>query len=312
MDTSPIHLVTALPESRVSLQAAFLRGLPSEATRRVYRQVLNAYASFLGLSDVLTAGRREIESYRAMLEAEGKSPATVSKHLAAVCGLYNFAFQEGLIDRNPAMSVRRPKVSARSPRRALEPLEVRSLMGSIDTETLVGLRDWTALVTLLAQGLRVSELLRLTVEDLVDEGGHHVAVVHGKGATIYRVPLAGATFRALHRWLQAADIQSGPIFLAVTRSGTVVSGKAMTQQAFWKRLRLHAKRAGITRPIHAHLMRHTAITQALASGVELHRVQDFARHASPVTTRRYDSHRDSLDNPSAHIVADALGLGDVK
>jgi site-specific recombinase XerD len=303
--TAAAAQVVAFPESAVSLVDAFVRGLPSVATRTAYRWAIQSFAEFLG-RDLLTASRRDIEAHRANLEAAGRAPATIAKVLSALSGFYDFAVDEGVIDRNPATSARRPKVADTSPRRALSPAEVRAILAVPDVSKLVGLRDRALLVTLVVQGWRVSEALGLRVEDLAEEGGHKVATICGKGGKVARVPLAAATWQAITAWLESANATTGPVFVAVTKGGVVVAGEAVSQQAAWKRLQSIAEKAGVARHVHAHLFRHGAVTTALASGVPLHQVQDFARHADPRTTRRCDSHRASLANPAPHVLAAAL------
>ena len=297
--------IFAFPESGVSLMDAFLRGLPSVATRTAYRRAIQSFAEYLG-RDVLTATRRDIEAHRANLEAAGRAPATIAKVLSALSGFYAFAVDEAVIDRNPASSARRPKISDTSPRRALSPADVRAILAVPDVSKLAGLRDRALLVTLVVQGWRVSEALGLRVEELAEESGHKVATIRGKGGKVARVPLAAATWQAIMVWLQAADVTTGPVFVAVTKGGVVIAGEAVSQQAAWKRLQAIAARAGVTRHVHAHLFRHGAVTTALASGVPLHQVQDFARHADPRTTQRYNSQRASLANPAPHVLAATL------
>jgi len=296
--------IVAFPESDVSLLDAYLRGLPSDATRRVYRRAIRSFCSFLD-REALTATRRDVEAYRAHLEELGRAPSTICKHLSALSGFYGFAIDEGVLDRNPAAAARRPRLPDTSPRRALSPDEVRALLAAPDTATVVGLRDRAMLTCLAVQGWRIAEVLGLRVEDLDEEQGHRVATVTGKGSKTMRVPLAAPTWTAITSWLEAASIESGPVFVAVERKGgdEVIPGKALSQQSAWKRLRLLARRAGLRREVSAHLFRHGAITAALDAGVALRDVQDFARHADPRTTRRYDSHRQSLANPTPHVLA---------
>jgi len=247
-----------------------------------------------------------VEAYRAHLEQLGLAPATVCKHLSALSGFFQYALDEGLVARNAAASARRPRLPDVSPRQALSVAEVRALLGAADCSKLIGLRDKAMVVTLVTQGWRISELLGLAVEDLGEEAGHRVATIVGKGGKVARVPLAAASWLAITRWCSAAGIESGPIFVRVTKGGEPVQGRAISQQATWKRLRMLARRAGIHRHLHAHLFRHTAVTIALDNGVPLHQVQDLARHADPRTTRRYDSHRQSLANPAPHVLAGVL------
>lgn len=120
--------VIALPEQAVSLLDAYLRGLRSDATRRVYGQVLRAFGDFIGEIDLTQVTRRQVEAYRSHLEALGRSPSTISKYLSALCGLFDFAVEEGLMSRNPVSAARRPKLSDVSPRRAPSQDEVRRIL----------------------------------------------------------------------------------------------------------------------------------------------------------------------------------------
>jgi integrase len=146
----------------------------------------------------------------------------------------------------------------------------------------------------------------LRVADFGEEQGQRIAVVHGKGGKVARVPLAGTTVGAITDWLQGAGLHAGPVFVPVRRDGGVsLPTSALSRQAAVDIVGAIAARAGL-RHIHPHLFRHGAITAALDADVPLHLVQDFARHADPRTTRRYDSHRQSLRNPTAHTLANKL------
>jgi integrase/recombinase XerD len=306
MSTPQATPILAFPDSQVSLEPAFLRGLPSPATRRVYRQVLGHFQEFLGSRPLISATRRDVEAYRAILEESGRAPATIAKSLSALSGFFIFGVEEEAVDRNPVSTARRPKLSEMSPRRALAATEVKAIIGACDIDTLIGLRDRAMMLLLAVQGWRAGEVLRLCTEDLHEEQGHKVAVVHGKGGTVIRVPLAAASWSSIWDWCSASGVDNGPIFIVVGRNARPVLGSALSQQSLWKRVALLGRRAGIDRKVHPHLFRHTAITEALDAGVPLHQVQDLARHRDPSTTRRYDSHRHSLRNPAPHVLAGRL------
>jgi integrase len=294
----------AFPESAVSLQAAYLRGLPTQPTRRAYASCLDAFGAFLGRGLEL-ASRRDVEAYRAHLEAQHRAPATVAKALAALSGFYRFAVDEGALERNPVERARRPKVPDRSPRRGLSAVEMAAMIDAAGDDTLRGKRDRALLLILALQGWRLAEALHLRVNDLDLEGGHRVATITGKGGRVARVALAAETWAALRAWLDAAAIGTGPVFLRVSPKGHAVPGSAITNAGAEKRVALLARCAGL-RHVHPHLFRHGAITEALVRGTPLHQVQDFARHADPRTTRRYDAHRNSLNNPTPHVLAEAI------
>jgi integrase/recombinase XerD len=308
MRTNQTAEIVAFPEHEVSLEDAFLRGLNSRATRKVYEHALRVFDGFLGERGLLGAGRRDVEALRATLAEQGRSPATICKLLSGLSSFYRFAVQEGVIDRNPATTARRPKVSDVSPRQALSAAEVKAIFSIGDTSTVVGLRDVAMLLLLGVQGWRIAEVLALHVEDLREEEGHKVATVHGKGSKVQRVTLAAATWQVVQVWITEAAITDGPVFVNVGRDKIPKLGKAIGQQAAWKRLQLLARRAGVLRHVHAHLFRHSAVTEALAAGVALHLVSDFARHSDPATTRRYDSHRQALSNPAPHVLAAKFGV----
>ena len=298
--------VIQFPESGVSIADAYLRGLPSAATRVVYRRAIRQFTAFID-GDVLAVSRRDVEAYRAHLETLGRAPATIAKTMTALTGYFAFAEDEGLIERNPAGRARRPKVPSVSPRQGLSPAEVRALFDVLDLSTLIGLRDRLMLLLLAVQAWRISEALGLTVEDLGEEGGHRVATITGKGDRISRVPLAAVTWQAITDWLAASGIDGGALLVPVLKGGKVVPGKPVSPQSAWRRIRRLGVLAGLTRPIHPHLFRHGAATALLDRGVPLRDVQDHLRHADPRTTRRYDSHRMSLSNQSPHVLAGVMG-----
>jgi site-specific recombinase XerD len=304
--TAAEGVVHRFPETAVNVTSAFLRGLPSEATRAVYDRAIRQFSDFHG-GEVLKATRRDVEAFRAHLEALGRAPATIAKSMAALTGLFDFAVDEGIVERNPARSARRPKVPSVSPRQGLSTNEVRALLDALDLDTHIGRRDRVLVLLLAVQAWRISEALGLRVEDLGEESGHRVATITGKGSKVCRVPLAATTWQALREWLDATNLDSGPILVPVLKGGRVQPGRAISPQSAWRRIRHLGELAGLSRAIHPHLFRHGAATALLDKGVPLRDVQDHLRHADPRTTRRYDSHRMSLNNQSPHVLASAVG-----
>ena len=298
----------AFPEAQISLTDAYIRGLPSDSTRQVYRRAIRQFGRFLP-GDVLKATRRDVEAFRAHMEAQGRAPATISKSMAALAGLFDFALDDGVVERNPAQRARRPKVPVVSPRQGTSANEITAILNGLDLDTLIGLRDRALVLLLSVQAWRIAEVLKLRVEDLGEEAGHRVATITGKGSKVCRVTLAATTWQAICDWLDASGIHAGHVIVPVLKGGRVMPGKAMSPQSAWRRIRRLGQRAGLSRPIHPHLFRHGAATMLLDRGVPLRDVQDHLRHADPRTTRRYDSHRMSLNNPSSHVLAAALATG---
>jgi integrase/recombinase XerD len=151
------------------------------------------------------------------------------------------------------------------------------------------------LASLLAlDGLRISEALGADIEALGLERGHRTLVVHRKGNKTVTIPLAPRTARAID--LAVGDRLEGPIFLDS-------HGARLRRDGAARMVRRLARRAGITKRIGPHSLRHSFITAALDAGVPLRDVQEAASHADPRTTMRYDRARQSLDRHATYIVA---------
>jgi len=142
-------------------------------------------------------------------------------------------------------------------------------------------------------GLRVSEDCSIDIEDLGTDRGHRTVTVLGKGSKLALLPLPPRVARALD--LAAGERLSGPLLLS--RAGTRLNRHAATRIV----TRL-ARKAGITKHISPHSLRHSFITAALDAGVALRDVQIAARHADPRTTTRYDRAKNNLDRHASYIV----------
>ena len=143
-------------------------------------------------------------------------------------------------------------------------------------------------------GLRVSEAIGADIEQLGLERGHRTLTIVRKGGKIVTIPLAPRTARAID--LAVGERCDGPIFRAA-------DGSRLDRHAASRIVRRIARRAGITKRVGPHTLRHAFITAALDAGVPLRDVQEAASHADPRTTMRYDRARVSLDRHATYIVA---------
>ena len=159
---------------------------------------------------------------------------------------------------------------------------------------LAGARDHALISVLALNGLRVSEAIGANIEQLGLERGHRTLVVHRKGGKTVTVPLAPRTARAVD--LCISEHCSGPIF-------TMANGARLDRHGASRIVRRIARRAGITKRVGPHTLRHAFITAALDAGVPLRDVQEAASHADPRTTTRYDRARVSLDRHATYIVS---------
>lgn len=206
-------------------------------------------------------------------------------------GFYRYAEEEGAIEHSPAVHIRRPRLDYESHVAHLDRNELGAILVAAG---LSSPRDH-ALVSLLAlNGLRVSEAIGANIEALGLERGHRTLTVARKGGKIATMPLAPRVARAVD--LAISERSEGPLFVEA-------DGRRLDRHAAGRIVRRVARRAGITKRVGPHTLRHAFITAALDAGVPLRDVQEAASHADPRTTMRYDRGRQSLDRHATYIVA---------
>jgi site-specific recombinase XerD len=240
--------------------------------------------------EVFTARRGHLELWARMMEDRGLARGTISKRLSTVAGFYRFAVIDGIIDHSPAEYVRRPKVDTESPMLGLDRMELGAFIAQGQA---AGPVDHALACVLGLLGLRISEACNINIEHLSQQRGHRTVTVLGKGAKLAVIPLPPRVGRAVDA--AAGERTEGPLLL--TRVGNRMNRHAATRIV----VRL-AKRAGVTKHISPHSLRHSFITAALDAGVPLRDVQIAARHADPRTTTRYDRARNNLDRHASYIV----------
>jgi integrase/recombinase XerD len=272
--------------------AGFLAGY-SGLTRDAYTLDLRQFVAWCAEHHVVLFGARraDIECFARDLEAAGRARATIARRLGTVTGFYRYAVEEGLIERSPAVHVRKPRLDYESHAVGLDRNEVGGLL------VAAGLSGATehALVSLLClNGLRVSEAVGADIERLGLERGHRTLTITRKGGKVVTVPLAPRTARALD--LVVGERCEGPILLGR-------DGNRLDRHAAARIVARLAGRAGIAKRVGPHTLRHAFITAALDAGVPLRDVQEAASHADPRTTMRYDRARVSLDRHATYIVA---------
>jgi len=272
--------------------AGFLAGYTG-LTREAYALDLRQYASWCQQHHLrlFQARRADIECFARDLEARGRARATITRRLCTIAGLYKYAVEEELLEHSPAAHARRPRLDYESHATGLD----RNELGALLVAAGLGEPAEHALISLLAlNGLRVSEATGANIEALGVERGHRTLVITLKGGKVVTIPLAPRTARAID--LAVGERSEGPVFLAA-------DGRRLDRHGAARVVRRAAQRAGITKPVGPHTLRHAFITAALDAGVPLRDVQEAASHADPRTTMRYDRARGSLDRHATYIVA---------
>jgi integrase/recombinase XerD len=196
---------------------------------------------------------------------------------------YRFLVREGCRDDDPSADIQSPKLGRPLPY-ALSEADVEALLAAPDIEQPVGLRDRAMLELLYASGLRVSELVGLSHEQLNIVQG--VVRVVGKGSKERLVPVGEEALDWLQRYLRDAR---GVLLKGHTSGRVFVSRKAggITRQAFWYRLRQYAAQASLRGPLSPHTLRHAFATHLVNHGADLRVVQMLLGHSDLSTTQIY-------------------------
>jgi integrase/recombinase XerD len=298
MTTSTLTLSVSGGQDLASWAAvAFVASYSSPGTRQTYVTQLRLWFDWCEqhhLEPLADVRRPHVELYARDLEARGLAAATVALKLVVLTGFYRYCVEEQLLEHSPAVHVRRPKISQESTRLGLD----RSELGAFLVQAgLSGGNDHVLACLLALNALRVSEACSADLTDLAVANGHRVVRIVGKGNQPALIPLAPRTARAI----DAAIVEraNGPLLARA-------DGSRLDRHAAGRIVRRLARCAGIDKPISPHSLRHAAITAALDAGCSLRDVQDFARHADPRQTRRYDRARGALDRNPTYIVATYL------
>lgn len=263
----------------------------SAATLAAYRRDLRAYAAWL-LEHHLTVAdvtEPDLVDYVGALRARGLAPASVARSLVPVRGLHRFLAAEGRAAVDPSAHVERPRVPRGVPK-ALSEDEVLRLLAAPTGDGPIARRDRAMLEVLYGTGLRVSELVGLSLGDVDLDAS--LLRAFGKGSKERIVPVGGHATRALvawlgeggrpalvpERWRRRGDAEA--VFLGAR-------GGRLTRQGAWDVLRRHGEQVGLGGRLSPHVLRHSCATHMLDRGADIRAVQELLGHASITTTQLY-------------------------
>lgn len=260
------------------------RGL-SANTLASYRRDLSSFAVYLatrGLS-LMAVNKEVVADHLQWRKDQGLSERSTARFLSCVRGFYRYQVREKALKEDPTVSVDNPKLPRSLPKSVTE-ADVEALLAAPNPEEPIGLRDRTMLEVLYACGLRVSELVSMTVSMVNLRQG--VVRVVGKGSKERLVPLGEEAVRWLDRYLAEAR----PLLLKGQPNAIVFpSNRAqpMTRQTFWHRIKYWAQVAGIEAHLSPHTLRHAFATHLLNHGADLRVVQLLLGHSDLSTTQIY-------------------------
>lgn len=304
------------PTSRLAtLTGTWLARQRSQHTRTAYRRDLLGWLGWCAGRgvDPLLARMADVDAWiieQRRTGARGGRPAaeaTIARRVSTVSSWYGYLHRNSaddaipLVTRNPAVTDARPRLDPdHSPTVGLSRAELDRLYAAAQADSPAT----TALIGLLVlNGLRVGSAINARVEDLGHDRGHRVLTVAAKRDRRRRAVLPPVLGRPIDAMLAArGNPAEGPLFLTP-------SGRPIYELYVYRLVRRLARQAAIPSAdrLSPHSLRHTAITELLdASGGDLRRAQDFADHADPRTTRRYDRARHNLDAHGSYLLAARL------
>lgn len=254
------------------------RGL-SPNTLQAYRRDLCQFRDWLK-KEFLQVDSALIGNYLATLREKGNKSRTLNRKLSVVRMFYKFLYTEGKIDHNPVEGVSSPRLGRKIPS-FLSEKEVEALLEAPSVDEQYGSRDRAILEVVYGAGLRISELVNLNLTDLNLKGGW--VKVLGKGSKERIVPLGREACRWVRIYLRKRRIETtDKLSLFCNRYG-----KRLSRQACWKIIKKYSQKAGITKKISPHTLRHSFATHLLSRDADLRFVQELLGHTNISTTQIY-------------------------
>lgn len=224
-----------------------------------------------------------VQLYMAKLHERGLGPRSAARNLAALRSFFRYLVREKFLTSNPTTSVDSPRLGRALPK-AMSREEIGRLLGAVEGEAPLKLRDQAILELLYGTGVRISELVGLEISQVGLVTG--TVVVRGKGEKERVVPLGEYAAEALRLY-----VEKGRPALCKSRSFNALflnrRGSRITRQGVWKMLKACAKKAGIPRAVSPHMLRHSFATHLLEGGADLRAIQELLGHSDISTTQIY-------------------------
>ena len=233
-----------------------------------------------GISDWNTVDLHHVRAFAASRHRGGLSPHSVQRLLAAIRSFYNFMLREGAVRNNPANEVRAPKAAKRLP----ETLDADQMARLLDIpgDDPPAVRDRAIMELLYSSGLRLAELISVTLNDI--NLADATVTVTGKGSKTRIVPVGRHALHAISAWLkvrgQLAKVDDDTLFVGPR-------GGRLSPRSLQARIRRLGIAQGIPQNVHPHLFRHSFASHLLESSGDLRAVQELLGHADISTTQVY-------------------------
>lgn len=255
-------------------------------TIQAYATDLIDYIEYLNKHDIDKLDDVEsshISGYIISLTQRKLSSFSIARKLSAIRVFHRYLQGEKIATTDPAANINFPKLSKKIPV-VLDQFEIERLLEQPDISDKLGLRDRALLEFAYATGVRVSELIAVQLSDLIFD--QQLIKVYGKGSKMRVIPIGGSAIYYVTEYCNNSRLQlkksniSDTLFLNHY-------GKSLTRMGFWKILRKYTLKAGITKHVSPHTIRHSFATHLIEGGADLRAVQEMLGHVSITSTQIY-------------------------
>jgi site-specific recombinase XerD len=278
----------------------FAANIRNPHTRRAYARAADEFLAWCAAAGVLSIGAVQPVHVATWIEAGRRELAapSVKQRLSAIRHLFDWLVTGQVVPVNPAASVRGPRhvvTSGQTP--VLDPSEARALLDSIDTSTVVGLRDRALIGLMVYSFARIGAALGMTVEDVFTQNRRLWVRLREKGGKQHAMPCHHNLEEYLTGYLDGAELRSdpkGPLFRTIGRGTGKLTRTVLPQANAYAMIGRRAAAAGIATKLGNHSFRATGITAYLKNGGTLEKAAAMANHFSTRTTQLYDRRRDEL------------------
>jgi len=254
-------------------------------TLEAYSRDIGRYLAFMeqvGLRRIQDISSDHVISYLGKMRRQGISPASLNRGIAALRGFHKFLILEKKVAENPMANIETAKTWMALPG-TLTRDEINELLAAPARDPHA-IRDTAMLELLYASGLRVSELISLTTNNINWQAGY--LLTRGKGGKERVVPIGKTALDALNLYMEKVR----PGLLKGKISGILFlnrSGAGLTRQGLWKIVKKYSVLSGLAGRVHPHTFRHSFATHLLEGGADLRSVQAMLGHADINTTQIY-------------------------
>lgn len=223
----------------------------------------------------------QVRGYVANCHRQGLGGKSLQRRLSAIRALYRYLLREDLVEANPAAGISAPKSERKLPAN-LDTDQIGALLDGMVEQDPLSLRDRAILELFYSSGLRLAELSSLDVRDIQRDDA--MLEITGKGNKTRLVPVGGKAREALRAWLLARPKVCGPDQPALFVNHR---GQRLGHRGIQKRIATQGLKAGLNRPLHPHMLRHSFAGHLLESSGDLRAVQELLGHADISTTQIY-------------------------